>query len=129
LLTRSIALFAYGPLLGALQRHCGKKLGSPNFYDFPFYGGTVFTTGRIVAGVPLELRSRGSFLLDNSDFPSRVGSIVLDDSLQINVLLPFLSSRGCTLDFSAVMLSGRGRNGKVIHQWYHGSWIITVASN
>jgi hypothetical protein len=51
----------------------------------------VFITGWIVAGALLELRSQGSFLLDNLDFPSRVGFIVLDDSLQNNVLLPFLA--------------------------------------
>jgi hypothetical protein len=94
----------------------GRSLAHPTSMTFLFMVERVFTTGRIVAGVPLDLRSRGSFLLDNSDFPSRVGFIVLDDSLQTNVLLPFLSSQGCTLDFSAVMLSGRGKNGKVIHQ-------------
>lgn len=51
----------------------------------------VFTTGWIVASAFLELPSRGSFLLDNLDFPSRVGFTVLDDSLQNNVLLPFLA--------------------------------------
>jgi hypothetical protein len=42
-------------------------------------------------------------------FPACVEFIVLDDSLQNNVLLPFLShsSQGCTLDFSADVLSGR----------------------
>ena len=43
------------------------------------------------------------------DFPSCMEFIVLDDSLPNNVLLPFLShsSQGCTLDFSADVLSGR----------------------
>jgi hypothetical protein len=67
----------------------------------------VFTTGWIVAGAFLELRSQGSFLLDNLDFPSRVAFTVLDDSLQNYVLLPFSrSSRSCTLDFSKNVLSG-----------------------
>jgi hypothetical protein len=87
-----------------------RELVQSNFYDFPFYGGTrVHHCGWIVAGVFLDLWSRGSFLLDNLTFPACVEFIVLDDSLQNNVLLPFLShsSQGCTLDFSADVLSGR----------------------
>jgi len=67
--TGSIALFAFGPLLGALWRHCGRKLVQSDFYEFPFYGGTcVHHRGWIVAGVFLELWSRGSLLLDNLTF-------------------------------------------------------------
>ena len=51
----------------------------------------VFTTGWIVAGALFRIAVSRLILLENLDFPSRVGFTVLDDSLQNNVLLPFLA--------------------------------------
>lgn len=54
---------------------CGGTAGGSwlaSFYDFLFYGGTfVHHVGWIAAGVSLDLRSRGSFLLDKLAFLSR----------------------------------------------------------
>jgi hypothetical protein len=79
--TRSIALFAFGPLLGALWRHCGRKLVQSDFYDFPFYGGTcVHHRGWIVAGVFFRIVVSRLTSSRQLDFPSCVEFIVLDDS-------------------------------------------------
>jgi biotin transporter BioY len=68
-MTGSIALFAFGPLSRRFVEALRKEVGSANFYDFLFYGRTlVHHVGWIVAGVSLDLWSRGSFLFDNLPF-------------------------------------------------------------
>jgi len=52
-----------------------KEAGSSDFYDFPFLWWNVCSPpGGLLLAPFLELRSQGSFLLENLDFPSRVGS-------------------------------------------------------
>jgi len=42
--TRSIALFAFGPLSRRFVEALREEAGSSNFYDFPFMVELVFTT-------------------------------------------------------------------------------------
>jgi hypothetical protein len=84
------------------------SLDGPVSHDF-LLGGTIVTTAEELLMASNRSVVRRLISLRQPELSFQVGFIVLDDSLQNNVLLPFLwHSQGCTLDFFLDVLSREG---------------------